>query len=95
MPSEASECWEKVRRAKQKLVDRFLDHPDVSLIDIGYAPEPDNKTDEMVLRIHLRESHKKIVPAEGCDFPELVDGFHVIVIPGDYRLDNEDPGVGE
>ena len=55
MPREAPEFWEKARRAQKKLEDQLLNHPDVSLIDIGYAPNPDTKTEEVILRIHVRE----------------------------------------
>lgn len=40
MASKNSELWQQARRARDTLVDRFIDHPAVSLIDIGYDPSP-------------------------------------------------------
>lgn len=87
MPPEDSEFWTRIRQAQDKLVDQFIHHPDVSLIDIGYAPEHKEMPKEVVLRIHVRERWMKAKPEERVAFPDQVDGIPVIVMPGDYRLE--------
>jgi hypothetical protein len=89
MSQNNPEFWNKVRRARDRLVDQFLDHPDVSLIDIGYPPERDEGTEEIVLRIHVRERWTKATPDQRLAFPEEMDGIPVIVMLGDYRLDTD------
>ncbi|MFQ5473951.1 MAG: hypothetical protein ACE5FA_13865, partial [Dehalococcoidia bacterium] len=95
MSQEDSEFWARARLARDKLVDQVLDHPDVSLIDIGYAPERDEETEEIVLRIHVRERWMKAEPEERVAFPEDVDGIPVIVMLGDYRLETDAPAASE
>lgn len=95
MPRESPEFWEKIRRAQKKIEDQFLNHLDVSLIDISYAPNPQTKMEEIILRIHVRERWMEAMPEERVAFPDQVDGIPVIVIPGDYRLENDGPGAGE
>jgi len=95
MSQENSEFWNRAHRARDKLVDQFLDHPDVSLIDIGYAPKPDTKTEEITLRIHVRGRWMEAMPDKRIAFPDQVDGIPVIVIPGDYQLDTNSSGADE
>lgn len=73
-----------MRRARDKLIDQYLDHPDVSLIDIGYAPARQGK--EVVLRVHVSEQWFNLPTEERLSFPDLVEGIPVTVIPGDYRV---------
>ena len=88
MPQRDAEFMNRARRARDKLVDQFLDHPEVSLIDIGHAPkEQGGKTDQLVLRIHVRESWTKARPKDRVAFPDQVDGIPVVVIPGDYQIE--------
>jgi hypothetical protein len=93
--SREHEFWDKARRARDKLVDQFSYHPDVSLIDIGISPESDESAEEMVLRIHVREHWMKASPDERLAFPKDVDGIRVIVMLGDYRLDTDAPELDE
>ena len=96
MSPRNSEFWNRARRARDKLVDQFLNHPDVSLIDIGYAPaEQAEGTEEVVLRIHVRENWLKAKPGERVAFPEEIDGIPIIVMPGDYRLETDAPIGGD
>ena len=95
MSQRDSEFWTKARRARDKLIDRFIHHPDVSGIDIGYAPERGKETKEIVLRIHVRERWMKAKPEERVAFPEQVDGIPVVVVLGEYRLDTDASAVGE
>lgn len=86
-----SASWTRVRAARDKLVDRFIHHPDVSNVDIGLAPQGGESSGEFVLRIHVRERWRKARPEERVAFPEQVDGIPVIVMWGDYRLDPDAP----
>jgi len=86
MSLEDSQYWDKVYRAQDKLVRQFLHHPDVSLIDIGYAPDQGAKTKSIVLRIHVRKRWMEADEDDRISFPKQVDGIPVVVVPGDYRL---------
>ena len=91
-----SEFWNRVYHARDKLADQYLDDPDVSLIDIGYAPaEEDESSEEIVLRIHVRQNWLKAKPGERAAFPEEIDGIPIIVMPGDYRLETDAPLGGD
>ena len=63
-----------------------LDEPDVTLVDIGLAPGGAGHEDmqELVLRVHLR----RVSPEDAGRFPTEIDGYRVIVVPGDYQLDS-------
>jgi hypothetical protein len=88
MLPKKSEFWTRARRARDKLVDQFLNHPDVNLIDIGFAPAKQGEpTEEIVLRIHVGENWLKAKPAERAAFPEQMDDIPIIVIPGEYRIE--------
>ena len=88
MPPTNSKLWNVIRRARDKLSAQFLDHPDVSLIDIGYAPVSQAESAEaVVLRIHVQEKWLKEKPEERVVFPEQMDGIPIIVMPGDYRFE--------
>jgi hypothetical protein len=85
MSQANSESWRQARRARDELADQLLDHPDVSLIDIGY--DPDRKggeaTERIVLRVHVRRS----LDREALGLPEEIDGIPVRVVVADYRLE--------
>ena len=86
MPSENSELWRRARRARDELAQRCLEYEDVSLIDIAYAAAQDDEPEQIVLRIHVRDGWMNAMPQERVAFPEQVDGFPVIVVPGQYHL---------
>jgi hypothetical protein len=87
MSRRDSEFWNKARRARDKLIDKYLDHPDVNLIDIGYSPAKQGiSTGEVVLRVHVSEQWFKLPPEERLSLPDQVDGIPVSVISGDYRI---------
>ena len=94
MSQRDSEFWTRARRARDRLVEEFVYHPDVSNIDIGYPPEWDEET-ELVLRIHVREGWTKTKPEERVTFPEKIDGIPVIVMLGDYQLDTDASEIDE
>ena len=85
MSRENSEFWNRARRARDKLADQFLDHPDVSLIDIGYDPDREGGGNEerIVLRVHVRRP----LTREQVGLPAQIDGIPVRVLVGDYRLE--------
>ncbi|MBE9508355.1 MAG: hypothetical protein IMY86_09935 [Chloroflexi bacterium] len=95
MSQEDSEFWTRARRARDELVDQFINHPDVSLIDAGYPPEQGEGTEEVVLRIHVRERWMRAKPDERVAFPDQVDGIPVVVMLGEYRLDTDASAAGE
>lgn len=86
MSRNDSEFWTIARRARNKLVDQFIYHPGVNLIDIGFAPETEEGTEEIVLRIHVGERWAKARPEERVAFPQEVDGIPVVVMRGDYEV---------
>jgi hypothetical protein len=78
MAQRNSEFWARARRARDKLIDRYIHHPDVNGIDIGAAPEGG---DEIVLRIHVQERWVKANPKTRAAFPEEEEGIRVVVGP--------------
>jgi hypothetical protein len=95
MSREDSVLWDRARRAQAKLVDRFIHHPDVSLIDLGYASGHSEETTEIVLRIHVRERWMKADPEARVAFPDQVEGIPVVVIPGEYHLESDSRAASE
>jgi hypothetical protein len=77
------------------LIDRFIDHPDVTAIDIGHAPDRGEETQALVLRIHVREQWTRAAPGTRADFPEQVAGIPVVVMVGEYHLDAGAPAAGD
>ncbi len=84
MSQRNSEIWNKARRARDKLVDQFLDHPDVNLIDIGYDVDREGReaTQRIALRVHMRRS----LARESLDLPAEIDGIPIRVVVADCRL---------
>lgn len=78
--------WSRARRAREKLVAQFIDHPDVSLINIGSTAQGGHETEQLVLRIHVRERWFQADEKDRVSFPEEVDGIPVSIVPGDYYL---------
>jgi hypothetical protein len=71
---------QRIREALDKLVERYIHHPDVSLIDMGFDPDPAGG-EQVVLRVHLRGSSGE----DALDLPQEVDGIPVRRVSGDYR----------
>lgn len=66
-------------RARDELAGGLLQHPEVSMVDVGL--DADGQTH--VLRVHLRdEARHPPVP-----IPEEVDGIPVRIVGGDYTLE--------
>ena len=85
MSQANSEFRHRARRARDKLADQFLNHPDVSLIDIGYDPDQKGRgnAERIVLRVHVRRP----LTLEEVGLPAHIDGIPVRVLVGDYRLE--------
>lgn len=81
MSPQDSEFWAKARQARDQLAGKFLNHPEVTLIDLSYEGEKGQPTDQLVLRVHLRQAVDKQV----LGLPDEVNGFPVRVVVGDYR----------
>ena len=84
MAQQSSGFWETARKAQDKLVQQYLDHPDVTMIDIGYLNEVDN-TEQIALRIHVHDRWFKSAPQQRVAFPEQMDGIPVAIVRGEYR----------
>jgi hypothetical protein len=88
MGSHEKGIEDRARRALEKLVTEHLDSPGVTNIDIGYAPDSRDRTPaQLVLRVHVDDSWMKTAPEDRTFFPDDVDGFPVIVMRGNYRLE--------
>jgi hypothetical protein len=72
--------FQRVREALDKLVERYIHHPGVSLIDMGFDPDPAGG-EQVVLRVHVRGSNTE----DALDLPQEVDGIPVRRVSGDYR----------
>jgi hypothetical protein len=89
MSQEDAEFWKRAYQARDKLADQFLFHPDVSLIDIGRELKPREETQDLVLRIHVRERWFKAETEKRLAFPAEIDGIRVIVMRADYGLESD------
>ena len=87
MSPRDSEFWTRARRARDQLEEQYMHHPDVTLIDIGYAPDRAEGHEEIALRIHVRYLWMEADPSERVAFPTEVDGIPVVVVPQEFRLD--------
>lgn len=85
MPQSDAAYWDSARRARDKLVNEYLQHPDVNLIDMGYPPESGGENQAVVLRIHVVEHWFRLPAEKRVAFPAEVDGFRVVVVPGTYK----------
>lgn len=84
MAATEGDRWEQLRAAQEKLVERYIRHPDVRLIDIGLPPPDSSVTADVVLRIHLRARWFAAHPKSRGPFPEKIDGIPVVLMRGDY-----------
>ena len=83
MSTENSELWARAYKARDKLVEQFLEHPEVTLIDISSELEKGKSEERIVLRVHVRQPAAK----QALGLPEEIDGIPVRVMTGDYRLE--------
>jgi hypothetical protein len=87
MPQANVDFWRRAREAQEKLAEAFLDHPDVTLIDIGYAYEGGQRTNQVVLRVHVKERWVNAKTDERIAFPDQVNDIPVRIMVGDYQLE--------
>lgn len=74
---------ERMRRARQALdilVQTYIHHPEVSMIDMGFDRHPSGG-DQVVLRVHVRQPSA----VEALQLPTEIDGIPIRIIAGDYR----------
>ena len=83
MTKHTPEYIQRAQAARKKLADQFLEHPEVSLIDIGLDPESPDSAKPIVLRIHLRQTAAQ----EKLQIPAEIDGIPVRVLRADFRLE--------
>ncbi len=83
MTQPDAEFWKRARKAQDRLVEEFLYHPEVSLIDIGLDPAGQGESDQIVLRVHLRQTAAR----QELGLPSEIDGIPVRVITADYGLE--------
>jgi hypothetical protein len=85
MLSRDSEPWLRARRARELLIRDFIDHPDVSLIELGFDEDPGlgEPQDQLVLRVHVRRE----TTAAALGLPAEVEGIPVRAVTGDYYLE--------
>ena len=89
MTKEDIEFWNRALRARDKLVEQYLYHPDVQLIDIGYAEVGGGDLPQIALRIHVGDRWRRTAPDERISLPSEIDGIPVVIVEsGDYRLES-------
>jgi hypothetical protein len=74
---------QKVQRTRDGLVNQLQSRPEVSLIDIGRAPDSSPDAGLLAIRVHVRQ------PAtfESLGIPSEVDGIPVRILMGGYQLE--------
>ena len=88
MTEEGIEFWNRARLARDKLAQQYLDHPDVQLIDIGYAEAGEGDLPRIALRIHVGDRWRRAASTERISLPSEIDGIPVVIVEsGDYRLE--------
>ncbi|MCB0197585.1 MAG: hypothetical protein KDJ65_36910 [Anaerolineae bacterium] len=85
MASQDKEFWSRARLARDALSERLLNHPDVTLIDIGYDPASTEAIGDrlLVLRIHVRRS----LTRSALGLPDTLDGIPIVLVVADYTLE--------
>ncbi len=71
--------WKRACKARLALEARFLDHPEVSMIDFGLDPEAAHE--QIAVRLHVRHHETQL-----SGVPEEIEGIPVRVIYGRYEL---------
>jgi hypothetical protein len=76
---------ELARKALDKLVQQYLHHPAVSIIDMGFDPvySAGKRDPEVVLRLHIRPGSD----VNAMHIPTQIDGIPVRIITADYHLE--------
>jgi hypothetical protein len=80
MSQPGAEPMRRARQALDILVQTYIHHPDVSMIDMGFDRDPSGG-DQIVLRVHVRQPSA----AKALQLPTEIDGIPVRIMAGDYR----------
>jgi hypothetical protein len=87
MEHVSAETMRRARVVRDNLERELRGVPAVTMVDIGLSPEhrvvtgATPPTPDLVIRVHVRGDVDVHLPARR-------DGFAVIVVPGDYRLES-------
>jgi len=80
---------EKVHRAYEKAIKAFGQRPNVTGIDIGYKYDGGVRSEQVAVRVHVREKIPLAALEAAEVFPKEIDGVPLDVIEGLYT-----PGGG-
>lgn len=83
MPKRDAEFWKKARLARDILESQYMKYPDVTHIDIGYAPDSGEGLETIALRIHVTEHWMQAKPKDRVNFPATIDKFPIVIISAD------------
>jgi len=72
-----------LKQGRDALAAQFLNHPEVSLIDIGKDPQNTAPQALLVLRVHVRSAAAQT----SIGLPEQINGVPVRTMVADYQLD--------
>ncbi len=78
-----TEAWSKVTRVRDILIEKLLDDPRVSLIDIGYDPADRADSKQVVVRVHFSQESD----LQAVELPTEIDGVNIHKMVGDYKLE--------
>jgi endonuclease G len=84
MPDEPKPDRKKIQEAYEKAVKTFGQRANVTGIDIGYKYDAGVRTEEIAVRIHVREKIPLEALSDADIFPKDIDGIPVDVIQGHY-----------
>lgn len=85
MSSKAEQ--QQLQQAQAVLARQYLNHPDVTLIDIGSVMQQGQPTSQVAVRIHVRTQWQQQRPEERVRFPEQINGIPVVIMVGDYQVE--------
>jgi hypothetical protein len=79
----STEDWDRVRRVRDLVAQQLLEHPLVSLVDIGLNPEKSDDPYALVVRVHL----KNLPGVPPPEIPAMIQDVPVRLINADYKLE--------
>jgi hypothetical protein len=71
----------QAQQSLKKLFERFGDHPQIELIDLGYDPQQQTSSRRVVLRVHVRQPLTKLA----LGLPDDMDGIPIVLITAKYK----------
>jgi hypothetical protein len=81
-----ADTTEKLRIVKRKHVNRLLNWPNVTAVDINYKTVRAQKTNDLCLVIWVREKKPESEIPAGEILPKEIDDFAVDVFEGEAKL---------